>query len=63
MEPIYKGHPWDTTKWLLYKCDLLIEIVNKNGKNTIDIALFFITVINGVLLIYFDMDEAVYVQL
>ena len=35
VEPAYKGHPWDTTKWLLYRGGLLIEIVNNNGISTI----------------------------
>ena len=25
-EPLYSGHPWDTTKWLLYRGGLLIEM-------------------------------------
>ena len=26
VEPLYSGHPWDTTKWLLYGGGLLIEM-------------------------------------
>ena len=36
VEPVYKSHPWDTTKWLLYRGGLLIKIVNNNGKITIN---------------------------
>ena len=25
MEPVYSGHPWDTTSWLLYRGSLLIQ--------------------------------------
>ena len=25
MEPVYSGHPWDTTSWLLYRGGLLIQ--------------------------------------
>ena len=34
VEPLYSGHPWDTTKSLLFGGGLLIEIVNNNGKIT-----------------------------
>ena len=32
MEPVYSGHPWDTTNWLFYGGDLLITIDIINGK-------------------------------
>ena len=25
MEPVYSGHPWDTTSWLLYRGGLPIQ--------------------------------------
>ena len=25
VEPVYSGHPWDTTSWLLYRGGLLIQ--------------------------------------
>ena len=27
MEPVYSGHPWDTTSWLLYRGGLLYIVV------------------------------------